>query len=198
MGLAQPHRPAGGTVGPDDPDAAQEPVDDTELRVVHPLPPKHADADGERERDHHEAADELPSPEGLEQEKRETGAEQALEDGSHHREPDAVAECDVEDVALESRAKVLQPHEARRRVGDRRIAQRQKEREQERSSHEEQDVEDGRREQEVAEGESPGRLAREPPARTRPNSDRDGGGPGACRLRAAARRARGHACLYLA
>ena len=196
--LAQPHRPVSGAVGSDDADPAQEPVDDTELGVVHPLPAEHADTDRERERDHDEAANELLAPEGLKQEKREAGSEQALEDGGHQGEADAVAERDEEDVALEGGPEILQPDEVRRGVGDRGIAQRQKEREQERNSDEEQHVEDGGREQEVAEGESPGRLAREPPSRARANSDRDGSGPGACRVRAAARRASGHACLCFA
>src|SRR5207245_9945860 len=187
VGLAQPHRPVRGAVGSDDADPAQKPVDDAELRVVHPLPPEHADTDRERERDHDEAADELLAPEGLKQEKREAGPEQALEDGGHHGEADAVTERDEEDVALEGGPEVLQPYEARRRVGDRGIAQRQKEREQERSSEDKTDYEDGGGEQEIAKGETPGRLAREPPSGARPNSDRNGSGPGACRVRAAAR-----------
>src|SRR5262249_44492683 len=155
-----------------------------------------ADADRERERDDDEAANELSSPEGLKQEERERRPEEALEHGGDQREADTVAERDVEHVALERGPEVLQSDEARAVVADIRIAHRQIEREHEWGPDEEEHVEDGRGEQEVAEREPSGRLARKPSTRARATGDRDGGGPRACRSRAAARRGYCHAlCL---
>src|SRR3989475_10945807 len=187
--LGQPHRPIRGAIAPDEPDPAQKPVDDAELGVVHPLPGQHADADRQRERNHDQAAYELPSPEGLEQEEREGRAEKALENGTDHREDDAVLEGDIEDIALQSGPEVLQANEVRDGGTDVGVAQGQVHREDEGRTDEQQNVENRGSQQKVTEAQSPGGLTSEPSRSANPGGDRNGSGPGACRVRAAARRA---------
>ena len=151
MRLAEPDGPALRAVAADEPRLVQEPVDHAELRVVHPLPGEHADRDGQRERDDDERAHELFPLEALEQEEGEARTQNALEDGRHHQEHDAVAEGVPEGVHLPGGAEVAEADELRHLVTDAGIAQGEVERKQEGDADEEQDVEGGGGQQQVAE-----------------------------------------------
>src|SRR5262249_61282269 len=78
--LAEPDGPTLRAVTADEPGAAQSPIDDAELRVVHPLPGQHADGYGQGEGDDDERPNELLPTEVLTGEEGRARAQHALVD----------------------------------------------------------------------------------------------------------------------
>src|SRR5215471_10877497 len=198
MRLAKPDGPARGSVAANEPEPAQAPVDHAELRVVHPLPGQHADRDGQRERDDDETSDQLLALEVLEQKEGQARAQHALEDGRDNQEHDAVAERDPEGVHLPGGPEVLEANEPRHRFAHIGVADGQVQREQEGHADQEQDIEGRGRQQHVAEGEPTRGRVGKPSAGAGSLPQRNGGGPGAGRVRTAAGQTCRHARLCLA
>src|SRR5262249_7596711 len=119
------------------------PVDDAELRVEHPLPGEDAQRDRERPGEHEEPSDHLAGGERPEQEEGEGGAEDALRDPRAERKDEGVAERELEDRVADDRSEVLQPDETAHGLLDRRGAQAEIDRKEERVAYQRGHEEDG-------------------------------------------------------